>query len=409
MYMVHNGHLKEEDWKLVSGAGGRPARGGAVAAEGAAVGAFVRVRGGGAAAAFGRAVHAARIMVVPVCSFGAAFKQQQLSSDSKQHGALTHSARPPRAPRPQVKSLAPADVPVLTLAPHVSASLGNRSLSMTPDWILPILPFQSANPCTLKDLQEGRQCIRGFSVQVRAYARARARRARPARVVAAWHKLRLLWFAVGSVPAPACFWRSPTRPPGPLPQQHRAASSAAAATTPRCGSRSAATARATPRSRWPTSASTSSERPWRRSACQVGRRRLWDGAVCGAPSVVRPRRRLHAGAPRAGAALQLARAAAGSPTSHATPPPRSRGAGPGGGLQEPAIPHILRRRAPQLRAGGCGSGSTPRRALPRRPARRVARARARASRSFSCAQPPRAACAAERMSFFNLLCSGLDS
>jgi hypothetical protein len=69
----------------------------------------------------------------------------------------------------QVMSLAPGDVPVLALAPHVAASIANRTgaTGKRADWILPIYPFQPPNPCTLADLVGGRQCIRGFSVQGR--------------------------------------------------------------------------------------------------------------------------------------------------------------------------------------------------------------------------------------------------
>ncbi|KIZ04003.1 hypothetical protein MNEG_3957 [Monoraphidium neglectum] len=67
----------------------------------------------------------------------------------------------------KIKSLASPDVPVLTLAPHVAASIGDRGLPLPPDWILPIFPFDPPNPCTLADLKAGRQCIRGFSVQGR--------------------------------------------------------------------------------------------------------------------------------------------------------------------------------------------------------------------------------------------------
>ena len=66
-----------------------------------------------------------------------------------------------------LKSLASPDVPALTLAPHVTASISNRSLPVAPDWVLPIYPFRPANPCFLNDLKAGRQCLRGFSVQGR--------------------------------------------------------------------------------------------------------------------------------------------------------------------------------------------------------------------------------------------------
>jgi hypothetical protein len=58
-------------------------------------------------------------------------------------------------------------VPILALAPHVAASIANRSVALEPDWILPIYPFQPANPCRLEDMTRGKHCIRGFSVQGR--------------------------------------------------------------------------------------------------------------------------------------------------------------------------------------------------------------------------------------------------
>jgi hypothetical protein len=76
---------------------------------------------------------------------------------------ITH----PNPTTPKVKDLAGDEVPILTLAPHVAASIANRSVALAPDWILPIYPFDPANPCSLGDLKSGRQCIRGFSVQGR--------------------------------------------------------------------------------------------------------------------------------------------------------------------------------------------------------------------------------------------------
>ena len=88
----------------------------------------------------------------------------------------------PPHPR-QIKSLAPTDVPVLALAPHVAASLANRSV--TSDWVLPIYPFRSANPCSLQDLRDGRHCIRGFSVQARRPSLEEGREEGPSRGVLA--------------------------------------------------------------------------------------------------------------------------------------------------------------------------------------------------------------------------------
>jgi hypothetical protein len=67
----------------------------------------------------------------------------------------------------KVKSLASKDVPVLTLAPHVANSIGDRGLPVAPDWILPIFPFEPRKPCTLEALEDGDRCARGFSVQGR--------------------------------------------------------------------------------------------------------------------------------------------------------------------------------------------------------------------------------------------------
>jgi hypothetical protein len=80
---------------------------------------------------------------------------------------MVHNGHLPEESWQLVKSLASDEVPVLALAPHVAASMANRSLPLQPDWILPIYPFQPANPCTLEDVKGGRQCIRGFSVQGR--------------------------------------------------------------------------------------------------------------------------------------------------------------------------------------------------------------------------------------------------
>jgi hypothetical protein len=58
----------------------------------------------------------------------------------------------------QVKSLAPSDVPVLSLAPHVANSVAARdAFPVTPDWILPIFPFEPAKPCTLAELKSGKR------------------------------------------------------------------------------------------------------------------------------------------------------------------------------------------------------------------------------------------------------------
>jgi hypothetical protein len=64
-----------------------------------------------------------------------------------------------------VASLATPGVPLLSLAPHVAASIANRTQS--PGWLLPTLPFVPPSPCALADVKAGRQCVRGFSVQGR--------------------------------------------------------------------------------------------------------------------------------------------------------------------------------------------------------------------------------------------------
>jgi hypothetical protein len=127
MYMVHNGHMAEPEWEKVGGWG--------------------EVLGG----------------KCKWCPSRIDFSLILASSPPSSHAIKPKHAHAP----PQVKSLASTEVPVLTLAPHVTASLSNRSLPVEPDWILPIFPFDPPSPCTLDDLTSGRQCIRGFSVQGR--------------------------------------------------------------------------------------------------------------------------------------------------------------------------------------------------------------------------------------------------
>lgn len=58
-------------------------------------------------------------------------------------------------------------LPLLTLSPHVAKNITGKTGEVAPEWILPIFPYTPATECKLEDLQGGKNCLKGFSVQGR--------------------------------------------------------------------------------------------------------------------------------------------------------------------------------------------------------------------------------------------------
>lgn len=83
-----------------------------------------------------------------------------------------------------LKSLASTEVPVLTLAPHVTASIAQRGLPVTPDWILPVYPFKEpdvsrARRMRARGAREPLCCAQAWGPQSRRAAPPRRPAARP--------------------------------------------------------------------------------------------------------------------------------------------------------------------------------------------------------------------------------------
>ncbi|KAF8068202.1 Ugt3a1 [Scenedesmus sp. PABB004] len=79
---------------------------------------------------------------------------------------MVHNGHIPDADFNKIKAINPG-FPLITLSPHVAANISSRAAPVSPQWLLPIYPYTPGNACALADIQGGKSCLKGFSVQGR--------------------------------------------------------------------------------------------------------------------------------------------------------------------------------------------------------------------------------------------------
>uniref|UniRef100_A0A383VTG1 Glycosyl transferase family 1 domain-containing protein n=1 Tax=Tetradesmus obliquus TaxID=3088 RepID=A0A383VTG1_TETOB len=92
----------------------------------------------------------------------------QVAGQMKPKVALyyVHNGHIPDAEFNRIKAMSPK-FPLLTLSPHVAKNISARAAPVEPQWLLPIFPYTPASVCSLADIQGGKSCLKGFSVQGR--------------------------------------------------------------------------------------------------------------------------------------------------------------------------------------------------------------------------------------------------